>query len=132
MDAAVSLRRPRMTVLRGVALFCLVLFAGIALVAASFAAYDFVWGSPQPNELVYASAVAVSPEAVSLKGGTASSALHYRRYSVQLEDGRMNVMLRWSLLNSRGGSFDISIPTNGERVEEVYLWDGSDQLKIYP
>ena len=108
------------------------MFVGVVLVVASLAAYDYFWGSPQANDLVVIESTIVSAGTVTIEGTTASSALHYRRYSAKVRDGRMTIMLRWSLLNSSGGDFDISIPTRGAQVNEVYLYDGTSERRVYP
>lgn len=121
-----------MRMLRIAGLVLAVVIGAALTLGAAIAAYDYLWGSPLPNDLVVVTEVTARPEAVALKGFTVSSALNYRRYAVRTRDGRMTVTLRWSLLHSSDGAVDISIPTDGENVEEVYLSDGTDVRRIYP
>ena len=112
----------------GIAAAALVVVAGLVVVQVFRTTI-----SPQNISLTH---LVVSEKAITLRGDLAASAVDYRAYTVEEQDGKLFVKIKGSSLSltEPDGSFEIAIANQFEKVNEVYLQGDSaeDTRLVWP
>lgn len=108
-----------------------VLFLLMGFVIAALGGYVYLLhGTPASPETLMIRQISLDQGRLQLSGTTSSSAAGYSGYSYTIEDGKLYVRLRYSLLNS-SGDFAIDMPTKEATIRNVYLQgSSSDDVRL--
>lgn len=107
----------------------IVLLIGVIFVALAGYVY-LLHGTPASPETLMIRQISLDQGRLQLSGTTSSSAAGYSGYSYTIEDGKLYIRLRYSLLSS-SGDFAIDMPTKEATIRNVYLQgSSSDDVRL--
>ncbi|QGQ94321.1 hypothetical protein EHS13_05075 [Paenibacillus psychroresistens] len=108
-----------------------VLIIGIIFGGTSAYYYSFTLST----HVIWVREVVVNENNVSIKGDLVASAIGYKGYKVSSSNNKLFIKIKGSGLpiGKLDGSFNVTIDTTKYgKIEEVYLQDGVNSLKIWP
>lgn len=102
-----------------------VLFILIGFVVAAIGGYVYLLhGTPASPESLVIRQISMDQGKLQMSGTTSSSAAGYSDYSYTVDNGKLYVKLRYSLLSS-SGDFAIDMQVHSSPIRSVYLQGSS-------